>query len=232
MRPLIAAAAWAAVLAGALPSAAQTPAASLRPGRIVVALGGAWIGGESLGAVRAETRAAAAGTTTPPPFALFTTTSRLDAAPAIDASLAVAVTRGWAVEVRGGVRRPTLTTTISDDTEAAGTFTASEEIAEYVVDASVLYHPAWGAIGSRTRGYLVAGGGYLRQLHEDRVLVETGATLHVGAGARLWLVGGRGPGVAAGLTSDLRWVVRRDGITFRDGARSLPAWSLRAFVGF
>ena len=59
----------------------------------------------------------------------------------------MAVTPGWAVEVRGGVRRPTLTTTITSDAEAAGTFTATEDVAEYVVDASVLYHPSWAGLG-------------------------------------------------------------------------------------
>ena len=55
---------------------------------------------------------------------------------------------------------------------------------------------------------------------------------HAGAGARVWLAGGHGGGLEAGLTGDVRWVIRRDGITFDDGARSLPALSVRAFVGF
>ena len=100
------------------------------------------------------------------------------------------------------------------------------------MDASVLYHPGWGALGSRTRLYLLAGGGYLRQLHEDNVLVETGATGHAGGGARVWLAGGHGSGIEAGLTGDVRWTFRSDGIAFEDGVRSLPAVSLRAFVGF
>jgi len=144
----------------------------------------------------------------------------------------MAVTRGWAVEVRGGLRRPTLTTTITSDAEAAGTFTTTEDVAEYVVDASLLYHPSWAGLGSRGQAYLLAGGGYLRQLHDNDALVDTGSTAHVGAGTRWWLAGGHGQGLDAGLTGDVRWVIRRDGITFDDGRRSLPAVSLRAFVGF
>ncbi len=209
---------------------AQPPA--LRPGRPLVAVGGAWLGGEGLGTVRAETRAVAIGTTAPPPSTLFTTTSRLDAAPALEATVTVPITPGWAIEARGALRRPTLTATITGDAEATGTFTATEDVAEYTVEASVLYHPPWGAIGRRARAFLLAGGGYLRQLHDIDALVETGTSAHVGAGARLWLTGGGGRGLAAGLIGDVRWVLRRDGITFADGARSVPALALRAFVGF
>ena len=220
------------LVAGGTSSAQSRPTAALRPGHLVLGLGGAWVGADTLGSVRAETRASALGTTSPPPFTLFDTSSRLDGGPAAEATVTIAVTPGWAVEVRGGVRRPTLTTTITSDAEAAGSFTATEDVAEYVVDASVLYHPSWAGLGSRARAYLLAGGGFLRQLHDDNALVETGSTAHVGAGTRLWLAGGHGRGLEAGVTGDLRWVVRRDGITFDQGRRSLPGLSVRAFVGF
>lgn len=213
-------------------AAAAQPVAALRPGHVVIGLGGGWVGADTLGTVRAATRASAAGTTSPPPATLFATSSSLDAAPAAEATVTVAVTPAWAVEVRGTLGHPTLTTTITNDVEATGTFTATSEVAEYVVDASVLYHPRWAAIGTRVRGYLLAGGGYLRQLYDRDALVETGTTAHAGAGARWWLVGGRGRGVDAGLTGDVRWVFRRDGITFEDGTRSLPSVGVRAFVGF
>ena len=210
----------------------ESEPAALRPGHVVVGLGGAWVGADALGGVRVETRASALGTTTPPAFGLFNTDSRLGAAPAAEATVTMAITPGWAVEVRGALGRPTLTTTITDDTEATGTFRATSEIAEYAVDASVLYHPRWAAVGRNVRGYLLAGGGYLRQLYDRDALVETGSTVHAGTGARWWISGGHGPGVEAGLTGEVRWMFRRDGITFEDGTRSLPAIAVRAFVGF
>jgi hypothetical protein len=221
-----------AVVALATPEPTSAQAPALRPGRPVVALGGGWLGADGLGGVTAETRSAALGTTTPPSFTLFDTDSTLDGSAAIEGAVTMAVTRAFAVEVRGSVRRPTLTTTITRDAEASGTFTATEDVSEYVVDASVLYHPDWAALGSRARGYVLAGAGYLRQLHEDDALVETGSTAHAGVGARWWLRGGTGRSLAAGLTGDARWVFRRDGLTFGDAVRSLPAVSLHAFVGF
>ncbi len=232
-RPAAAALAAAGLLViGSTMSAQSRPPAALRPGHLVVGLGGTWVGADPLGSIRAETRTTALGTTSPPPFTFFDTSSRLDGGVGADLTLTMAVTRGWAVEVRGGMRRPTLTTTMTNDAEATGAFTATEDVAEYVVDASVLYHPSWARLGSRGQAYLLAGGGYLRQLHDDDALVETGSTAHLGAGTRWWLAGGHGGGLEAGLAGDVRWVVRRDGITFDDGWRSLPAVSVRAFVGF
>ena len=186
-----------------------------------------------LGAVRAETRQTALGTTDPPPFALFDTSSQLDAAAALEGTVTIAVTPGWAVEVRGSAAQPdphhddhrrrrgqrhlhrrTRTSRSTSSTPRCSTTRAGAPL------------------GSRTRLYLLAGGGYLRQLHEDNVLVETGATGHAGGGARVWLAGGHGSGIEAGLTGDVRWTFRSDGIAFEDGVRSLPAVSLRAFVGF
>jgi hypothetical protein len=220
------------LMAAAGEAAAQSAPAALRPGHVVIGLGGAWVGADAVGGVRAETRSSGLGTTTLPGFGLFDTDSRLGAAPAAEATVTMAITPGWAVEVRGAMGRPTLTTTITDDTEASGTFTATSEVAEYTAAASVLYHPRWAAVGRNVRGYLLAGGGYLRQLYDRDALVETGSTVHAGAGARWWITGGHGTGVEAGLTGDVRWMFRRDGITFEDGTRSLPAIAVRAFVGF
>jgi hypothetical protein len=196
----------------------------------MLSVGGGWTGADALGGADAVTRAPAVGAATPPPFVLFRTESELGAAPAAELALAVAVTRAWAVEVRGATARPTLTTTITGDAEASGTFTATERVSEYVVDASAIYHLGRPRPGNRTRFYVLGGGGYLRQLHADNVLAETGATWHAGAGARVWLRGGDGRRRDLGLTGDLRWTWRKNGISFDDSVRSVPTVSLRVFV--
>lgn len=223
---LVLAIAWASGEA----AAQGTSSPSLQPGRLIVSVGGGWTGAEALGGSGGVIRAPAVGSATPPPFVLFRTESELGAAPAAELALGVGVTRAWAIEVRGTTARPTLTTTITGDTEASGTFTATDRVSEYVVDASAIYHLGRPRLGSRTRLYVLGGGGYLRQLHADEVLAETGATWHVGVGARLWVRGGDGRRRDLGLTGDLRWAWRKNGITLEDSVRSVPTASLRVFV--
>ena len=218
-------------LAGTGLTAAQsTLPAPWRPWRPVVSIGGGWVGAESLGTVTAATRATGLGTLTPSPFPLFETASTLDGAPRAELALAVPVTRTLAVEIVGTMAQPTLTTAISRDAEAAPATTASEQVDEYTVGARLLYElPRW-SIGGRARPYLAAGGAYLRQLHEDQVVVETGRMWTAGAGLRLWLLGAR-QGRSLGVTTEVGWAWRTGGITFTDGARGVPTAAIRLFAG-
>jgi hypothetical protein len=201
-----------------------------RPWHPVISLGGAWTGAESLGSVRAETRASSLGTLTPSAFPLFTTDSTLEAGPRAELALAVPVTRTLLVEVLGTAARPTLSTAISRDAESAPVTTATESVDDYTIGARVLYDVPRLSLGHRARPYLLAGGAYLRQLHEDRVLVETGKVWTAGAGLRLWLAGA-GQGRSLGVTTELAWHWRTGGIAFTDGARGVPSISLRLFAG-
>ncbi len=221
-----------AALAACAPALAQAQSGpALRPWRPVFDLAAGWNGTSDLGRVEATTRGTSVGTATAPAFRLFSTDSELGAAPAVAVSVVLPVSRRWAVAVRGAAARPTLATRISADAEGAPTVDATEEVADYAVDVSVLYHlPRLG--GRRARPYLVAGGGYLRQLHEDNALVDTGRTWHGGAGLRWWLRGGDQTTRAVGLTGEARWVWRSGGIAFADGARGMPAAALGLFVGF
>lgn len=214
----------------AQPSPARSPA--WRPWHPVISLGGGWVGADALGSVTAGSRAAGLGTLTPPAFTLFQTESTLDGAPRADAAIAVPVTQTLAVEIAGSIARPTLTTSISRDAEGAPATSASERIDEYTVGARVLYDlPRW-TFGRRFRPFVAAGGAYLRQLHDEQVLVETGQVWSAGAGLRVWLRGPgprRGPSI--GLTAETGWSWRTGGIAFTDGARGVPTASVRAFVG-
>ena len=75
------------------------------------------------------------------------------------------------------------------------------------------------------------GAAFLRQLHEDRTLAETGQIYYAGGGARYWLRGGHGAGRAVGLRGDARVNFRRNGIDFEDTMRTYPTFSLSVFVG-
>ena len=223
----------AAVLVAADLAAAQ-PArggpALWRPWHPVLSVGGGWVGRESLGTVRAETRATGLGTLTPSAFPLFTTNSTFEAGPRAELALAVPVTRTLLLEILGTVARPTLSTAISRDAEGAPATTVTEDVDDYAVGGRLLYDVPRLAIGGRARPYLLAGGAYRRQLHEDRVLVEAGQEWTAGAGLRLWLAGAR-QGRSLGVTTELAWQWRTGGIAFVDGTRGVPSLALRLFAG-
>lgn len=226
-RLLLAALAVAGCTAGV--SAQPAPVPAWRPFRPVVALGGAWRGSEPLGAVTITTRAVATGTSTPPPFTLFRTDSSLEAGAGVGAVLTLPVTGSLALEVTGTAGRRTLVTAISGDAEDAAAATASERIAEYEVGGRLAYLLPVGA-WRRGRPFLAAGGAYLRQLHEDNVLVEEGRAVTVAGGAHLWLR--RAARRPVGLTTEVGWQWRSGGLALTDGTRSAPSASLRVFVGF
>ena len=75
------------------------------------------------------------------------------------------------------------------------------------------------------------GAGYLRQLHEDRTLGETGQVYYAGGGARYWLRGGDARSTSLGLQGEVRVNVRRGGIDFENATRRYPSLGLSVFLG-
>lgn len=217
------------------PAAAQPGrtggAPSWRPWRPVLSIGAGVAGGEALGVVPIETRAATVGTRTPPPYALFRTDSSLGAALRADVGVTLPLTSTLGVELSGTAGRRTLSTEITADTEGAPATTASERIAEYTLGGRVAYALPPGPLGRRVRPFVAAGGAYLRQLHDDNVLVETGSLWGGGIGAHVWLRG-QGGAHPIGVTGEVGWQWRAGGIAFDEGRRSLPVASVKAFVGF
>ena len=69
--------------------------------------------------------------------------------------------------------------------------------------------------------FVDGGGGYLRQVHEDRVLIETGRTLYAGGGVK-WQSGAAQPsGLMQRLVvrADARFVSRTGGVDVDDERR-------------
>lgn len=223
-----------ALLAAAFPAAAQPAAApSWRPWHPVVGVGATVNGGESLGSRTIESRAVAVGTTTPPGFTLFRADTRLDRGVAGDMVVLLPVTPSLAIELRGVAGRRTLTTRISADPEGATGTAASERVTEVEIGGGASWLLPAGPWPRRLRPFVAAGGAYLRQLHEDRILVETGSAWRADLGTHVWLRRPRGGrGTALGATAELGWHWRRGGITTVDGPRSSPAMTARLFVAF
>lgn len=224
LRCCIAVALW--CFAAAYAEAQELPA--LRGHRVVFEGGAVWSGGYAVGDVNAELRSNAAGIT-PPAFTLFTASS--DVSRATSVSLRVGFTLTPAVTIEGGAvfGMPRVGVSIAQDAEAAALRLEGEQLQQYLFDTAVVWHlPV--RLGPRVRPFVIGGGGYLRQLHEERTLVETGQIYYAGIGARYWMLGGAGTARSFGLRGDLRANLRRGGIDFENKTRVFPTLALNLFV--
>ena len=191
-------------------------------GSLEVSGGAQWSKGLDLGASAAgETRNINTGSG---PFTLFSTSSRLASAPGALGRLGVYLTRDLAIEAGVQYARPQIRTRVSDDAEQADPVTATERIARYVFDGSVVWHLSQLAFaGKKGVPFVLGGGGYLRELHEGNALVETGREYHAGAGLNYWF------GESSrrlGLRADVQVSMRKGGVDFGTTRRAVPAASL------
>jgi hypothetical protein len=150
----------------------------------------------------------------------------------VDAKVGFGLTRAVAVEFGGGYARPRLGVDISEDQESPSLVLADEQISQYIIDAAVLWHISQLNLGGHARPYVSVGGGYLRQLYDDRVQVETGRLVHIGGGVRYWLRGGDAAHRAVGIRAELRAERRSGGIELAGRSRVFPVANLFAFLGF
>jgi opacity protein-like surface antigen len=222
--------AFVAVVSSAQFAAAQDRAPLFRATRVTIAAGAIVVGGYAIGDTMADLRRNTGGAAAPLP--LLRAESAIDRVAGIDARLAVALTRSLALEVGGSYTTPQLTVRISQDQEADGLVQATERLSQYGVDVSALYLIARVRFGTNARPYLIGGAGYLRQLHEGRLDVETGQTIHAGGGVQFWLRGGANIRQRPfGARVEARLVRRIGGIDFEERSRSFPAVSALMFVG-
>ncbi|MEO8683051.1 MAG: hypothetical protein ABI665_28655, partial [Vicinamibacterales bacterium] len=200
-----------------------------RPHHATVAVGASWAGTYSVGETNATLRTNAMGAA-PVPFTLFSTSSSIAPAAGVLLRAGFALTRAITIEGGGGFSQPSLTAHVSQDAEQAAAMDASERLQQFVIDAGVVWHlPVH--VGSRTRLFAAGGGGYLRQLHRERTLVETGRVYYAGAGVDVWLRGGHGPSKSLGIRSDARINWRRNGIEFEQKTRAFPTLSVLLVLG-
>lgn len=213
-------------LSAGVAQAQEAPA--LPAHRLVLDGGVVWAGGYSIGEVDAELRSNATGST-PPPFTLFSAASRVGGVSSINARIGFTLTSQLMVEGGGWFGMPRVLTEISRDTETTAQELEGEQLNQYVIDGAVVWHLPL-RIGPRLRPFLVGGAGYLRQLHEERTMVETGQIYYGGMGARYWFRGGIGTARSFGLRADLRANLRRGGIDFENQNRVFPSFAVNLFV--
>ncbi len=199
-------------------ASAQAPAgAAQRGGNWEIGGGIVFVGGLDLGNATAELTP---NTGTPPSEAqLFQTESRLGSGFGLQGRIGFFLTRSLSVE--GGVRwtRPKLEISVTDDLEDAPDTTAEETIDEYVFDGSAVYHFSNAAF-SNGRGvpFVTGGAGYLRELHEERSLIEDGWEFHAGGGIK-WGFGARG---RLGLRAEGGLSIRNGGVDPDGGSSAVP----------
>lgn len=224
---------WLVTVVMVSPAAAQqggdTPA--LRPGHVTVSGGIGWIGSYTVGDRTAELRGNGPGASAAP-FDLFRASSSIDASLAPEARIGFAVTPALTVEAGVSYHRPGLTTSISGDSESAAVTLDSEQLVQYLVDVAAVWQIPGASLGQHARPFVLAGGGYLRQLYDERTLVETGSVYFAGAGLRYWLRGGDGATRSIGLRGEARALWRRKGVEFEGKTRVAPTAALHLFVEF
>jgi hypothetical protein len=220
-------------LAGAAEAAAQASAEAprLRAGRPTVSGGGLVTGGYPIGAAAAELRQNVPGTTAPPPFTLFRASTDVARATGLDLRVTWPLSSALAFEAATTFSRPGLAVAISNDPEAPPTTIDESRLSQYAIEGALVWQIPTAALGARARPYVTAGGGYLRQLYDERTRVETGQLYHLGGGVRYWLRGGDGRARDVGIRGEVRYQRRRGGVEFEEKARAFPVVSASVFVG-
>ncbi len=201
----------------------------LRRGHFTIGVAGVWSGSYDVGDSTAELRGNGPGSS-PTPFTLFKAKSRLTSTAAPMFEVGIALSRTLALEGRVLYARPHIAVSISGDPEAPAQELPGERLEQYQFEGGLTWQLPVG-LGSRLAPFVGAGAGYLRQLHEDRTLAESGQIYHAGVGARWWIAGGGPSSKAFGLRADVRMNARRNGIDFENKMRAYPSVSLSAFLG-
>ena len=217
-------------LAAAPMAASAQEAPALRAGHFTVGAGMVWSGAYGIGDATAELRSNATGAA-PPPLTLFTARSEITSATSPELRVGFAVTRRTMIELGFALTRPHVAVEISGDPEAPLQQLRGEALQQYLIGGGVTWQLPI-RTGARLAPFVSGGATFLRQLHEDRTLAETGQVYYAGGGARYWLRGADGASRALGLRGDARVNFRRKGIDFEDQMRTYPTLSLAVFVGF
>ena len=193
-------------------SAQEAP--GLRDNRLTINAGVTWLGSYGIGSSSAQLRGNGTGVA-PSGFTLFTADSRVATTSAGELRVGVSLTPRLTIEGGGSLSHPRIGVSISDDREAQAQALPGEELQQYVFDGGLTWQPPV-YMGRRLAPFVIAGAGYLRQLHEDRTLAETGRIYYAGGGARYWLRGAQDRSRPIGLRSEFRLNMRTNGIDFED----------------
>lgn len=188
-----------------------------------------WAGGYDVGVSAAELRTNAPGSS-PPPFTWFTVDSEMASSFGAQVRVGYTISRRVTVEGAAVVSRRRIAFDVTGDNETGAQSLDGESVHNYLFEGAAMWHVPVAAY-PRLVPFVSGGAGYLRQLHQDRTLAETGQIYHAGGGVQYWLRGRRDSVRSIGIRGDVRMNIRRNGIDFEDKSRVSPAFAALVFVG-
>jgi hypothetical protein len=198
------------------------------PGRVEASAGLLLVGHQALGdGVANET------TGTGSSMRIFTASSDLAAASGVDLRVAVRVVRSLEVAMEGSYAKPKLNIALGNDIESAPPITATETTQQLMIGGGVVWYLPSRVRTARFAPFASGGGGYLRQVHEDRTLVKTGRYYQFGGGVKYLFFSHPGSHLAAlGARVEARAVLRAKGVAFDEKVHATPALGVALFVRF
>jgi hypothetical protein len=207
-------------------AAAAQSGSPLSAARFEIGGGARWLGSTSAGGVDAVE--SGNGTA---PVTLFKSESSLKGKVGVELRAGVKVTGPLRVETSFAYHLAELAVSASADRESAAPVTASETLRHFQFEGGVLFQPdRWRA--NRTRFFASGGGGYLRDLHQQQTLVETGWTSYVGGGL-LQPLTERPPRLTMiGFRLEARLVTLARAAALDDRMHGAPAAAASLFVRF
>jgi hypothetical protein len=208
---------------------APTTSGGSSTGRFEVSGGVGWFGSIDLGERDALLRANGPRSQT---STLFDARARLGDAPTFDGRVSVGLTPVVAVEGRFLHARSELAATLSGDFEQAASLTATEPLSEYLIEGGATLR-LMSLEFARMLPFVAAGGGYRRQLHDGRALVEEGKAFYVGGGVRRpFFTRPRGGVRSVGWRVDARLYLLSGVLGEDDNLRPRPSAGVSLFVTF
>jgi hypothetical protein len=209
-----------ALTADASPLLAQDSASG---GALEISVGGVWMGRAKLAGGDANET-----TSTGNPFRLFTTSSMVSSIAGVEGRVGVRISRRLELQGSGSYVAPDLRVDVSGDVENAPAITAAERIQQYTFGGGVLLYLS---TGGKLASFFEVDAAYLRLLHEDRTLVDTGRAYGAGLGFKYAFHTGSSGVKAAGVRLDARAVARSKATIF-DKMRISPAAGVSLYVRF
>lgn len=199
---------------------AAAPRPPGRQGSVRLNLGVDWMGSASLGT---STAGLTPNERDPQRMlTLFDAEARRQPAAGFAAGIGYRLTSTVALEGRLLYSRPDVSVSIRNDYERSGRIAfTGERMSQYEIGLAVVLHmPRYALSKGRVVPFVHLGGSYLRQLHEEDLVVDTGQVYFGGGGVEYFFsTRRRGLVTGMGLRGDVRLCYQREGYSLAESGK-------------